>query len=841
MKKFVLLFLVLSTTNASLFSQLYVNEYSCSNFNTVTDSYGEYEDWVELYNGGATAVNLAGFWLSDKSTNIQKWQIPSGSVPAGGYNVIHFSGRGTVAGSEIHPKLSLTQTTNEWIILSNPTGTVIDSLKIRFFTKTDHAMGRQTNGSATWKLFLTPTPGAANSGSVNYYTTTPTISVQGGFYAGSQSVTLACPDAGSTIRYTLDGSSPTATSTLYAGAISIATTKVLRARAFSANEQSMIATNTYFINVDHSMPVVSIAGSNVASLLGGNQGAAGPGSFELYEEDNSFIDEGIGEFNEHGNDSWAYDQRGFDFIMRDGFGYNNDINHDIFPESNRGKFQRLILKPGANDNYPFESDGAYIRDAYVHTLSEKADLKLDVRRWRPCALYLNGQYWGLYEIREKADDTDFTDHYFQQDKYHVEYLKTWGGTWEDYGAPNALPNWNAFRAFVNSNNLGVPANFTYVDTNYNWKSLVDYFVINSVTVCTDWLNWNTSWWRGTDVSGDAKRWRYSLWDLDATFGHYINYTGVPSTTPDADPCNVENLPDPGGQGHTEILSKLLAENAEVAQYYQARYIDLLNTHLSCARMNSVLDSMLLEITPEMAGQVARWGGTMTTWQANVQQLKDFIDARCIALNQGLIDCYTLDGPYNVVVAVQPVGVGAGTVKVNSIWAPTYPWNASYFGGMDNLLVAKANPGYIFDHWHVNTSTLTQPIISDTNAFQLVANDSIIAVFRIDAVNPPVDPPVIVPEVPVDFVGVLIPTGISPNADGSNDFLTIKVGNTVSSFTLKVFDRWGKVMFQTSDAANPWNGTYENKNVNSGVYAYQLEIKYLDATREMRSGNITVVR
>ena len=91
----------------------------------------------------------------------------------------------------------------------------------------------------------------------------------------------------------------------------------------------------------------------------------------------------------------------------------------------------MILKCAANDNYPFSygSSGAHIRDAYVQSLSQVANLKLDERSYEPCILYLNGNYWGLYEIREKVDDLDFTEYYYDQDS--VEFLKTWGGTWVD--------------------------------------------------------------------------------------------------------------------------------------------------------------------------------------------------------------------------------------------------------------------------------------------------------------------------------------------------------------------------------------------------------------------------
>src|SRR5690606_22112072 len=80
---------------------------------------------------------------------------------------------------------------------------------------------------------------------------------------------------------------------------------------------------------------------------------------------------------------------------------------------------------------------------------------------------------------------------------------------------------------------------------------------------------------------------------------YINYTGIPNTSPTADPCAAESLPNPGGQGHTQILNKLINENPEVEQYYISRYIDLGNTVFSCAHMIHVLDSMLAYIAPEM--------------------------------------------------------------------------------------------------------------------------------------------------------------------------------------------------------------------------------------------------
>jgi gliding motility-associated-like protein len=709
-----------------------INEYSCSNINGITDAYNQREDWVELYNTTGAPIDLTGFYLSDKATNLTKWQIPSGSIPANGFKMVFCSKRNTVNGNQYHPDFNLQQTEGDWIILADPLGAVVDSIFIQHLTKADHSVGRQTNGAATWRLFTTPTPNANNVGGINFYTPTPVMSLAPGFYPGAQTVSITCSDPTATIRYTTNGTTPTTTSTLYSGPININATTVLRAVAFSANQPSFTETNTYFINVTHTVPVVSVSSQGVGTLLGGNQTPVF-GSFELFEENGTFIDEGQGEFNKHGNDSWAYNQRGFDYITRDQLGYSANIQHQIFPESTRNSFQRVILKPAASDNYSFEN-GAHIRDAFIHTLSIRAGMRLDERTWRPCVVYVNGQYWGVYEIREKADDHDYTDYYFDQDKFNLYYLKTWGGTWQDYGAPNAQPDWTNLRNYILNNNMGNPANFAYVDTLLSWKSLCDYFVFNSYVVNQDWLNWNTAWWRGLDTAGNHRRWRYTLWDMDATFGHYVNYTGIPDASANADPCNAENLPNPGGQGHTDILEKLIAENPLVEQYYITRYIDLVNTYFSCNYMNQLLDSMVAEITPEMQGQVTRWGGTFAGWQSRVQQLQTFMNARCAALAQGLIDCYSLTGPFNVTFDVLPAN--AGEVKVNSVWAPTYPWTTQYFGGINTLLFAEANPGFVFDHWEFTTGPLQLPVTSDSNAININGVETIVAVFLPD--NPDFD-------------------------------------------------------------------------------------------------------
>jgi spore coat protein CotH len=192
--------------------------------------------------------------------------------------------------------------------------------------------------------------------------------------------------------------------------------------------------------------------------------------------------------------------------------------------------------------------------------------------------------------------------------------------------------------------MGSPQHYEHVKSQLNIGSLIDYFVINSWVVSRDWLNFNTGWWRGLDPSGSAREWRYILWDMEAAFGHFTNYTGLPNATHTAPPCQAENLTV--GDGHTAIIRKLIQQNPEVRQQYVTRYVDLLNTHFSADNAIALLDSMIGNIAPEMPRHIDRWGGNIATWQNNVEAIRVFINNRHnYLMDTGLADCYDLTGPF----------------------------------------------------------------------------------------------------------------------------------------------------------------------------------------------------
>ncbi|WP_456437782.1 lamin tail domain-containing protein [Psychroserpens sp.] len=715
-----------------LFSQVIINEYSASNLEGYTDNYDAQEDWIELYNTGSSSVNIGGYHLSDSETNSDKWEIPSGiTIPANGYLKFWCSGRNEVSGTDYHTNFKLKQTKvdTETIVFADSDGTILDSILLQK-TQLEHSMGRSPNGSSTWKIFTSPTLASANTGnSYDRYAAVPEMNLDAGFYNGSQSVTITTAEPNSSIHYTVNGNIPNSGTAEYSGNISIASTQIIRAIVDPNTTgvlPSFMTFNTYFINESHSLPVISVSANQMTNLLNGNINLRPEGTMEYFDADGIRKEVGYGEYNKHGQDSWAWDQRSFDYIARDEMGYHDALNEALLSWSERDSYQKVIIRASGDDNYPGIDSSAHMRDLFVHKLANKNNLKVDMRKGERCVVYANGQYWGVYSIREKVSDADYTKFYYGQDKYNIQYLMNWGTTWAQYGGQQAFDDWDEIHSFAMNNDLSNQANYEQVAAEIDVTSLVDYILINSFAVCTDWINWNTSWWRGLDPSGQHTKWGYVLWDEDATFNHYINYTNVPNENPDADPCYPEEITlDP--EQHIDLLNKLL-ENDVFYQYYITRYMDLNNTVFTEEETISTLEGIENSIAGEMPRHIGRWGGNMNEWEANVQKVKDFIRDRIDFLPGGLNDCYALTGPYDVTLNVQPEG--AGQIQFNSLTIDygDYIWNGTYHGGINmNIKAIQTNPDYVFDHWELENHTVDDAM-SLTSSFELIQAENLIAVF-----------------------------------------------------------------------------------------------------------------
>ncbi len=765
---FLALVFVLFATRVQ--AQVVINEYSASNWKQFEDDHSDYEDWIELYNTAVSPVDLSGYALSDDEDEKDKFVFAPGTIVAPeSFLLIWCSGRNTQENGFFHANFKLTQTKKnaEMVVLTSPSGSILQNIELKK-TAVHQSVCRTTDGAASWQVCLEPTPGWSNENTEQYldFADRPDMDLDAGNYPDTIFVNITSKEPNGIIRYTVNGAEPTALSPEVNGPIQIGKTTVLKARTFSLDPNilpSFIRFNTYFIQEDFSRPVFSIAADDVQELANGDKELRPIGSMEYFNTDLIREDATYGELNSHGQDSWINDQRSLDWISRDEMGYSRAVTEKVFSSSDRDAYQRLIFRAAGDDNYPatnkaYHDGSCHLRDDYVHTLAERGGMALDVRSSESCIVFLNGEYWGIYYARENPDDHDYTDYRYQQGKYDLQYLLTWDNTWAEYGGQAAHDDWRNFKNFVLNNDLSDPIIYQQVKDTLDLLSLIDYFIVNLNVVASDWLNYNTGWWRGRNANGGHQKWGYILWDLDATFDYYINYSGVPNTNYNAEPCDIEDISDyveydffeqndkdtcytwspmpgdtftwcvkPDGK-HQLILLKLLEENPEFRQLYYSRQADMMNTVFSCENMLSLFDEMVAILAPEMPKQVDRWGGTMIEWHENVVTMRNFISKRCDFLPKGMTNCYQeLEGPYEVTLMVDPPG--AGTLSWNTIHPDPLPWSGRYFGGMENQITATATGADPFHHWE-NTAgniVILDPFDPATNV-QLSGNDTLIAVF-----------------------------------------------------------------------------------------------------------------
>jgi gliding motility-associated-like protein len=821
-----------------LVGQVKINEYSASNVGGVTDNTGDNPDWVELYNAGATAVNVSGWNLSDNPSKLNKYTLPAGTIIApSGFLRIWCSGKGAPADApgNIHANFKLTQCNNDWIILTNG-GALKDSVQMRR-TQASHSRGRKPDGSVTWNVFTAPTPDATNS-STGYtaYAPTPVMSIPAGFYTGTKLVSLSVtPSASLTIHYTTDGSEPTTGSTAYVSTpISTSTTSVIRAYAVSSNASilpSFMETNTYLINetIDSHYGVVSISGgAPLDQLLGGTQN--NPRTHLEYFENQVFKTEGFGAADKHGNDSWAYQQRGIDLETYDEHGYNNAYKHQFFTDANmndvspRKEFQHIMIKAAASDNYSSSNNAgkpsAHMRDAFVQSYAFQKAFELDGRRNKHVIVFKNGAYWGLYELRE-AFDSDYTEYYYDQPKDSIDNLAYWGGLQIRNGSDTG---WVNLYNFVMSNSMTNVANYAYVESKLNFKSLVDYMVYNSYVVNSDFINWNSAWWRGRAEGGDKKKWRYWMWDMDNVYDLGENFSNLPTTDMNSSPCAYTNEFQGAGpnQGHPDILEKLLT-NPDFKSYYINRYADLINTALKCDKIMPHFEYFKTILTPEMPRQIAKWGGTIAEWKDNMDTLEYKINKRCQLIDSVIVDCYNVSGPFNLTVDVQPPG--AGNVKLNSINLSNYVWSGNYFGGvkMDFFQTVSDTALYEFDHWEFKNHIPGPNLTSDSVSIQFVTADDVVAHYHVKAED------------------VKFPTGFTPNGDGRNDVFAPLGTRYVKKLTMEIWNRWGQQVYNSSDITKGWDGSFQGSAAQTGVYAYLVKYTTTENEEKVIKGNVTLIR
>ncbi|HHM20628.1 MAG TPA: spore coat protein CotH [Bacteroidetes bacterium] len=550
-----------------------------------------------------------------------------------------------------------------------------------------------------WALLLCSGMGAQSpSISTQQYEPGP-LSVEfvpaAGFYADSVRVQLLAP--GARIYYTTDGSEPRPVAALrYTVPLILRRTTVVRALALMAGEESHGFSAPYFINEPETgFPVVSVAappgvlfdpvhgllkkGVNAIDSIWYKPGANFwsrreiKANFEFFETDGQRPWANEAGFRLFGGMSRLFPQKSFSITARSRYG-DKRIRHRIFGKKGLKKYKHLVFRNSGSD-----FGKSHFRDALMTHLVK--DWNLDVQQYRPAHVYINGRYWGIYNIREKLNRYFIAGHY-DVDKDSIDLIEH--RLSRKYGS---TAHYRQLLDFLKNNDLALPANYAYVQSQMDVDNFMDLQIAQIYFDNQD-AGGNIRFWRPQTPNG---RWRWILYDTDWGFSlnnpkGYRNNSLQFHTDPRG-----PHWPNPPWS--TFLLRKLL-ENKDFRQEFATRFCDYLNKDLEEARVIGTIDKFYKRLLPEMPRHLQRWSLSRKKWEAEVEKMKTFANARPRYLRQFLKKKFNLGQERTLTVEV---GHG-GKIAVNGHISEREHFSGKYFEKTPVHLRAKPDLGYRFVRW-----------------------------------------------------------------------------------------------------------------------------------------------
>ena len=433
MKRFYFILTILSTALCTQAQDLVINELMQSNIECIMDDINEFPDsWVELYNPTDAAINLKDYKISNKNKANKAWQLPNMTIAAKSYVVIYCDKEGK-EDNRLHADFRLESGKDGNLYLFKGSE-VVDKLEaMAKMPAPDVAYGRKTDGADEWGYQLTATPGKANCGEIcnaKHILGAPVFSQNGRVVKGSSTikVELSLPEdapEGAVIRYTTNGSEPTISSTKYTSAINISSTKVIRAKVFCNGWLSPMSSAQSYIFHPRSMtvPIFSVQtndkylNDSKIGLFANNNSKEDkrlhdwrrPVNIEMFtaEGEESVFNQ-LSETRIQGGQSRANALKSMVFYANKRFDPDHkQFQYEFFPDQKPGvkKFKSFSLRDGGND-----FGDLYFRDLIIQrTMAKNVDL--DWQAGHTAVLYINGEYMGMLNIRERSNEDNIYSNY----------------------------------------------------------------------------------------------------------------------------------------------------------------------------------------------------------------------------------------------------------------------------------------------------------------------------------------------------------------------------------------------------------------------------------------------
>ena len=683
-----------------------INEFLAINTTVNPDNVdlGDYSDWIELHNTSQHAVDFSLFGLTDDPTRPFKWRFPVGTIlEPGGFLLVWADGENAFPGQRVQRDYSPYDSVflkhlhvgfqlsgaGETVALFSPNGELLD--QIDYSTQmTDVSAGRTSPEKSDWAWFAEPTPGRANTSTALPIGASSTSSVAfstgGGIFVEPLTLSLTTPSTGAVIRFTLDGSKPTSSSPIHDSPILIEGSTVVRAKAFEEGKLPGAETvQVYIFDHDSDLPIVSVAaypdtlfGRDIGIFRNNFKKRAVPTHIDFYDRDTGgefHVDAGL---KLVGFVIQQLDQKPMSIELDDRWGAET-LDYQLFEDREFTAFTEFLLRPGGQDG-----DKTFLREGMVNTVIRDT-MDIEYQAYRPVRLYLNGEYYGLYNIREKQDLDYIHLNHPEVDGRPVDFLEhdvrpavLLEGTHDAY---------TELIAYLETADMSLDSSYAHAGTLMDINEFINHQIV-SLYIGRWSPDHNMKFWREIPDG----RFRWLVMDVDQEWGGIY-------------PASFETLEyvtDPAGRRRAPTwasveLRKLL-ENPTFRDVFLQRFAAHIAITFDPDRVESITASLKEAISSEMPHQIARWPDripTMEKWEQNVSVLNTYSRQRPSAQRAQLIDYFGLEGTASI--SVRNSTPELGDVLIQDVIVPP-SFSGDFFKNLPLSIEAIPRIGARFEGW-----------------------------------------------------------------------------------------------------------------------------------------------
>lgn len=467
-----------------------------------------------------------------------------------------------------------------------------------------------------------------------------------------------------------------------------------------------------------------------------------PAMIQIYENGAPVHTQNIG-IRIHGGASRSHQQKSFNIYARTDYGASK-FKFDLFNGNLRSEytgkkikeFDSFMIRNGGND-----ASAARFRDKLNQALV--ADRDMLSQGMEPCIVFINGEFWGHYEITEKLSD-DYIEFHYGIDKNDVCLIKN--GELEE-GTESDFAEWESLHNWFNSNDLSQDSNYSQLCEKIDMQSFIDYMCAEIYYANMDFSPNNTAMWKATSVYSDNEwgdgKWRFILFDTEYSTGLYGNFGATASH-------NTFNYVLQNKGFFSDLLRNAL-KNETFKRDFATTFMDMANENFNVDKVESAIDELSAEyhemtvdtldrfepkdaVQNQNPGGFPNWGGNWgggqtqnneSIFQTEVTAIKTFYRDRNKSVTEQLRNSCGLKG--NKVNITLNNDSAQGTIILNTI-SPTFTngkWNGTYYNDYPVTLTAKPLAGYAFSHWETSDG---KTINAPTTEIALSSDITITAVY-----------------------------------------------------------------------------------------------------------------